>query len=110
MTDGRYRPGRILATSPAKNWANEEETITAAGGEAAFGAIICRTDADHVAAVRDVDAIYAGNEPYPRAFSSSPAVKGLSSLGLRNRGGSGGETCGARCSHSRASGAAATRS
>lgn len=66
MTNGRKQPWRILATSPAKNWAIEEEAIAATGGEAEFVAIECGTEADLVAAARDVDAIYAGNEPYTR--------------------------------------------
>jgi D-3-phosphoglycerate dehydrogenase len=66
MSAGRHGPWRILATSPGRNWDIEEEAIRAANGEAEFITIACQTEQALVAAARDVDGIYAGNEPYTR--------------------------------------------
>jgi D-3-phosphoglycerate dehydrogenase len=66
MSAGRHGPWRILATSPGRNWDIEEEAIRAANGEAEFITIACQTEQELVAAARDVDGIYAGNEPYTR--------------------------------------------
>jgi D-3-phosphoglycerate dehydrogenase / 2-oxoglutarate reductase len=66
MTAGRGGPWRILATSPSGSWEIEEAAVRAAGGAAEFVAIPCRDEAGLLAAARDADAIYAGNEPYTR--------------------------------------------
>lgn len=66
MTAGRHGPWRILATSPGRDWEVEEEAIRATNGEAEFFTVECRSDEDLIAAARDADGIYAGNEPYTR--------------------------------------------
>ena len=66
MATGRHTPWRILATSAALNWEIEEAAIRATDGEAEFVATACDTEEELIAAANEADAIYAGNEPYPR--------------------------------------------
>ncbi len=63
---GHHKPWRIAATSPGQNFDIEEAAIAAAGGEAEFVVIPCRTPDELIAAGRAVDGIIAGNESYTR--------------------------------------------
>lgn len=66
MSAAQHTPWRILATSASRSWDIEEEAVRAANGEAEFVAIPCATDDELIASASQADAIYAGNESYPR--------------------------------------------